>query len=43
MKKIQKNANRVSTLWDNLRNDYFHIIGVAEGKEKEQEIENLKK
>ena len=40
-KKIQRNEDSVSILWDNFKYSNFCIIGVPEGKEKEQEIGNL--
>ena len=40
-KRIQKNEDCVSSLWDNFRRSNIHLIGVPEGEEKEQEIGNL--
>ena len=40
-KRIQKNGDSVRSLWDNFKCTNTHIIGVLEGEEKEQEIENL--
>ena len=40
-KRIQKNENRVRCLWDNFKHTNIQIIGVPEGEEEEQEIENL--
>ena len=40
-KRIQKNEGSVRSLWDNFKQSTIHIIGVPEGEEKEQEIENL--
>ena len=40
-KRIQKNEGSISSLWDNFQHSNTHIIGVPEGEEKEQEIENL--
>ena len=40
-KKNPKNKDSISSLWDNLKQSNIHIIGVPEGEEKEQEIENL--
>ena len=40
-KRIQKNENSLSSLWDNFKPSNIHIIGVAEEEEKEQEIGNL--
>ena len=39
-KKIQRNEDRRSNLWDNFKSSNIHIIGVPE-EEKEQEIGNL--
>ena len=40
-KKIQKNKDSVSSHRDNFKHSKTHIMGVPEGEEKEQEIENL--
>ena len=40
-KRIQKNEECISSLWDNFKKSNIHIIGVPEGEEKEQEIGNL--
>ena len=40
-KRIQKNEHSVSSLWDNFKCTNIWIIGLPEGEEKEQEIENL--
>ena len=39
--KIQKNEDRPRNLWDNFKCTNICIIGMSEGEEKEQEIENL--
>ena len=39
--KVQKNEDSISSLWDNFKRANIHIIRVAEGQEKEQEIGNL--
>ena len=39
-KRIQKNEDRLRSLWDNIKHSSILIIGVPE-QEKEQEIENL--
>ena len=39
--RIQKNEERLRNLWDNFKCSNIWIIGVQEGKEEEQEIENL--
>ena len=38
---IQKNEERLRNFWDNFKHSNIQIIGVPEGKEDEQEIENL--
>ena len=40
-KRIQKNEDSISTLWDNFKRSNICIIGVPEGEEKEQEIGNV--
>ena len=40
-KRIKKNEVCINSLWDNFKRSNIHIIGVPEGKEKEQEIGNL--
>ena len=39
--RIQKNEERLRNLWDNFNCSNIQIIGVPEGEEEEQEIENL--
>ena len=39
--RIQKNEERLRILWDNLKHSNIWIIGVPEGEEEEQDIENL--
>ena len=39
-KRIQKNEDSVSSLWDNFKRSNIHIIGVPE-EEKKQEIRNI--
>ena len=39
--RIQKNEKRLRNLWDNFKSSNIRIIGVPEGEEEEQEIENL--
>ena len=43
MKKqeFKKNEERLRNLWDNIKHSNIRIIGVPEGEEEEQEIENL--
>ena len=43
MKKqeFKKHEERLRNLWDNLKHSNIQIIGVPEGEEQEQEIENL--
>ena len=40
-KRISKNEDSISSLWDNFKSSNICIIGVPEGEEKEQEIGNL--
>ena len=40
-KKIQKNNDSLRNLWNNVKYNNICIIGVPEGEEREQEIENL--
>ena len=39
--RIQKNEERLRNLWDNFNRSNIQIIGLPEGEEEEQEIENL--
>ena len=39
--RIQKNEERLRNLHDILKRSNIRIIGVPEGEEKEQEVENL--
>ena len=39
--RIQNNEERLRNLWDNFKHSNIQIIGVPEGEEEEQEIENL--
>ena len=39
--RIQKNEDRLRNLWDNFKHSNIQIIGVPEGEEQEQEIENF--
>ena len=41
VKRIQKNEDGINSLWDNFKRSNIRLIGVPEGEEKEQEIENL--
>ena len=36
-KRRRKNEDSVSSLWDDFKRSSIHIIGVPEGKQKEQE------
>ena len=40
-KRIQKDEDSISSLWDNFEGSNIRIIGVPEGEEEEQEIGNL--
>ena len=39
--RIQKNEEKPRNLWDNFKCSNIWIVGVSEGQEKEQEMENL--
>ena len=39
--RIQKNEEKVRNLWDNMKHSNIRIIGVPEGEEQQQEVENL--
>ena len=39
--RIQKNGERLRNLWNNFKQLNIQIIGVPEGEEEDQEIENL--
>ena len=39
--RIQKNEERLRNLWDIFKHSNIWIIGMPEGEEEEQEIENL--
>ena len=39
--RIQKNEERLRNLWDNFKISDIRIIGVPDGEEEEQEMENL--
>ena len=39
--RIQKSEERIKNIWDSLKHSNIRIIGVPEGKEQEQEMENL--
>ena len=39
--RIQKNEERLRNLWDNFKHSNIRMIGVPEGEEQQQEIENL--
>ena len=39
--RIQKNEERLRNLWGNFKRSNIRIIGVPEGEEEEQEMENL--
>ena len=39
--RIQKNKERIRRLWDISKSANIRIIGVPEGEEEEQQIENL--
>ena len=39
--RIQKHEERLRNLWDNLKCSNIQIIGMPEGEEQQQEMENL--
>ena len=39
--RIQNNEERLRNLWDNFKHSNIWIIGVPEGEEQQQEVENL--
>ena len=39
--RIQKNEDSLRNLWDNFKHSNIWIIGVPEGTEEEQEMDNL--
>ena len=39
--RIQKNEERLRNIWGNFKHSNISIIGLPEGEEQEQEIENL--
>ena len=39
--RIQKSEETLTNLWDNVKHSSIWIIGVSEGEEEEQGIENL--
>ena len=39
--KESEDKDSVKSLWDTFKHTYIHIMGVPEGEEREQEIENL--
>ena len=40
-REFKKNGERLRKLWNNFKHSNIQIIGVAEGEEEEQKIENL--
>ena len=40
-KRLKKDEDSPREVWDNIKCDNIHIIGILEGEEKEQGIENL--
>ena len=40
-KELKKKKDRLKNLWNNFKHTNIQIIGVSEGEEEEQEIENL--
>ena len=39
--RIQKSEERLMNLWDSLKRSHTQIVGVPEGEEQQQEMENL--
>ena len=39
--RIHKNEERLGNLWDNFKRPNIQIIGVPEGEEEEQQMDNL--
>ena len=39
--RIKKSEERLTNIWDSLKHSNIRIIGVTEGEEQEQEVENL--
>ena len=39
--RIQKNQQRLRNLWDNFKHPNIRIMGLPEGEEEEEDIENL--
>ena len=40
-RQMKKNESNVQDLWDNIKCANLHIVGVPEGEETENEIENV--
>ena len=40
-KRLKKNEDNLRELQDNIKINNIHIIGISEGEEREQGIENL--
>ena len=40
-KRIKRNEDSLRDLWDNIKRNNIHIIGVAEGEERERTRENI--
>ena len=40
-KKSEKNEESLRDLWDNIKRNNIHIIGVPEGEERERTQENI--
>ena len=40
-KKIQRNEDSLRDLWDNIKPNNIHIIGVPEGEEREKGLEKI--
>ena len=40
-KRIKRNKDQLTNLWNNIKHTNIHIIGVPEGGEREKEAENI--
>ena len=40
-KRMKRNEDRLRDLWDNIKRNNIHIIGVQEGEEREKGAENI--
>ena len=40
-KKVKRNEDSLRDLWDNIKSDHIHIIGVPEGEERDKGPEKI--